>query len=35
MKKILCVVLTLLIVLSCSSNMARAEETPDFNIDDM
>ena len=34
MKKILCVVLTLLIVLSCSSNMARAEDL-ESELDDM
>ena len=34
MKKILCVVLTLLIVLSCSSNVARAEDL-ESELDDM
>ena len=34
MKKILCVVLTLLVVLSCSSNVARAEDL-ESELDDM
>lgn len=34
MKKILCLIATLIMIFSCCANVARAEEVPDFNIDD-